>query len=159
MDHKSSQSHFFQIVGFLLGDEEFGVDILQVQEIIRMVEITKVPKSPSFVEGVINLRGRVIPIVDLRKRFNLEVSTDGLTRIIIVSIKNRRVGFIVDSVKKVIQVEKRALREAPPISTGVDSTFILGVAQVEERLLMILDLNKLLSLQETVQLSNVAPKL
>lgn len=143
-----------QIIIFKLGDEEFGVDILQVREIEKLdQEVTRVPKAPSFVEGVINLRGEIVPIVDLRKRFMLnvkEVSSE--TRVIIVESNENLVGMIVDSVAEVLRVNLSAIESAPQITKGVDAYFLSGVAKIEERLIVLLDLERTLSPEETQEL-------
>jgi purine-binding chemotaxis protein CheW len=149
-------SDLIQLVTFRIDEEEFGVDILRVQEIIRMMGITKVPKAPDFVEGVINLRGNVIPILDLRKRFRLEPREhDGQTRIIVIEIDNLVVGFIVDSVSEVLRIPENTVEPPPSVVSGLDSEYISGVGKLDDRLLILLDLNKLLSREETEVLSQV----
>jgi purine-binding chemotaxis protein CheW len=152
----SSQKDMLQLVSFKLKEEEFGVDILQVQEIIRMQEITHVPNAPDFVEGVINLRGRVIPIVDLRKRFGLEHKEHGsATRIIVVMIGQVTVGLIVDEVSEVLRIPEDTVEPPPPIVAGIESDYIKGVGKLEDRLLILLDLNKILSREEKSSLKQV----
>ncbi|MFP4672107.1 MAG: chemotaxis protein CheW [Desulfohalobiaceae bacterium] len=152
----SSRKDMLQLVSFKLKDEEFGVDILQVQEIIRMQEITHVPNAPDFVEGVINLRGRVIPIVDLRKRFGLESQEHGsATRIIVVMIGQVTVGLIVDEVSEVLRIPENTVEPPPPIVAGIESDYIKGVGKLEDRLLILLDLNKILSREEKTSLKQV----
>ncbi len=124
------------------------MDILSVQEIIRMMDITKVPRAPDFVEGVINLRGKVIPIIDLRKRFGLSTRDhDKHTRIIVIEINNMIVGFVVDSVSEVLRIPP-ARWSATTGRVGLESEYISGVGKLEDRLLILLDLNKLLSGEE-----------
>ncbi len=138
-----------QLVSFKIGSEEFGVDILKVQEIIRMVEITKVPQAPMFVEGVINLRGRVIPIIDLRKRLNLELKDhDKHTRIVVVDIGSNIMGMIVDSVSEVLRLPSKTIEPPPDLISGIDSEHIQGVAKLEDRLLIFLDLSKIVASEE-----------
>lgn len=142
-----------QLVTFSIGEEEFGVDILKVQEIIRTMEITKVPRSPLFVEGVINLRGKVIPIIDLRRRFGLVYKThDSQTRIIVIEINGLIVGFVVDSVSEVLRIPVNTVEPPPPIVAGLDSDYISGVGKLADRLLILLDLDKLLSTDDIDQL-------
>lgn len=142
-----------QLVSFNIGDEEFGVDILKVQEINRMVEITKVPQAPHYVEGVINLRGKVIPIVDLRKRFNLEVKEyDKNTRIVVVDIEGAIIGMVVDSVSEVLRLPSDTIEPPPEIVTGVNSEYIKGVAKLEDRLLIFLDLSRVVDVNEVAGL-------
>ena len=114
---KKQDAELLQLVTFSIGEEEFGVDILSVQEIIRMMDITKVPRAPEFVEGVINLRGKVIPIIDLRRRFGLSTRDhDKHTRIIVIEINNMIVGFVVDSVSEVLRIPSSTV-EPPPKRT------------------------------------------
>jgi purine-binding chemotaxis protein CheW len=153
MVSESKGAELLQLVTFSVGDEEFGVEILQVQEIIRMLEITKVPKAPSFVEGVINLRGKVIPIIDLRKRFGLEArARDKNTRIIVIEIGTMIVGFIVDSVSEVLRLPASTVEPPPPVVAGLDSDYISAVGKLEDRLLIMLDLQRLLSNEEQLRL-------
>jgi len=138
-----------QLVSFNIGTEEFGVDILKVQEINRMVEITRVPRSPDFVEGIINLRGKVIPIIDLRKRFNLQITDhDKNTRIVVVDIDGQTMGMIVDSVSEVLRIPATTIEPTPDVVTSVDSDYIRGVAKLDNRLLIYLDLAKILTGEE-----------
>jgi len=138
-----------QLVSFNIGTEEFGVDILKVQEINRMVEITRVPQAPHFVEGVINLRGKVIPIVDLRKRFGLELKEhDKNTRIVVVDIGGNIMGMIVDSVSEVLRLPANTIEPPPEIVTGINSEYIKGVAKLEDRLLIFLDLSRVIDAEE-----------
>lgn len=146
-----------ELVTFNVGEEEYGVEILKVQEIIRMIGITKVPKAPEFVEGVINLRGKVIPVVNFRKKFGMEDKEDNKeTRIIVSNIDGRILGFIVDSVSEVLRLPISAIEPAPTIITSNDSEYIIGVGKLEDRLLILINLDKLLSdkeLLDTVKLS------
>lgn len=146
-----------QLVIFKLGDEEFGVDILQVREIEKLdQQITRVPKSPAFVEGVINLRGEIVPIVDLRKRFGLVVrQTSNEARVIIVDISDGQVGMIVDAVVEVIRINVSAIENAPPITRGVDAYFLSGVAKIDERLIILLNLERALSPEEMKELESL----
>lgn len=119
---KRQDAQLMQLVTFSIGEEEFGVDILRVQEIIRMMDITKVPKAPDFVEGVINLRGNVIPIIDLRKRFGMDArERDKNTRIIVIEINNMIVGFIVDAVSEVLRIPADTVEPPPPVVSGLES--------------------------------------
>ncbi len=138
-----------QLVSFNIGSEEFGVDILKVQEINRMVEITRVPQAPPYVEGVINLRGKVIPIVDLRKRFNLEDKEyDKNTRIVVVDISGNIMGMVVDSVSEVLRLPSNTIEPPPEIVASINSEYIKGVAKLEDRLLIFLDLSKVIDVSE-----------
>lgn len=149
MHAKGESTDLLQLVSFKIGNEEFGVDILKVQEINKMVAVTKVPNSPSFVEGVINLRGKVIPIVDLRTRLGLEkVEQTKDTRIIVVDVDSRIIGFIVDSVSEVLRIPVNITEAPPEIATGVNSEFIKSVGKLDDRLLILIDLDKILSTTE-----------
>ena len=139
-------SELLQLVGFQLGNEEYGIDILKVQEINRVAEITKIPQSPDFVEGVINLRGNVIPIIDLRKRFHMpEREHDRQTRIVVGEIEGRTVGLIVDAVSEVIRLPANTIEPAPKIVSENQVDYIKGVGKLEDRLLMLLDIDKILT--------------
>ncbi len=151
---KRQEDELLQLVTFSIGEEEFGVDILKVQEIIRTMEITKVPRAPEFVEGVINLRGKVIPIIDLRRRFGLASKThDKNTRIIVIEINNMIVGFVVDAVSEVLRIPTSTVEPPPPVVAGVESDYISGVGKLQDRLLILLDLDKLLSNEDLEMLS------
>ena len=145
-----------QLVTFNISQEEFGVDILKVQEIIRTMEITKVPRAPDFVEGVINLRGKVIPIIDLRMRFGMDArGHDSQTRIIVIELNNMIVGFVVDSVSEVLRIPASTVEAPPAVVSGVESEYISGVGKLDDRLLILIDLDKLLSFQEQSGLVSV----
>lgn len=144
-------NELLQLVSFGIGTEEFGVDILKVQEIIRMINITSVPNSPEFVEGVINLRGRVIPVIDLRIRLGmpkLEYGRD--TRIVVVEINGKTMGFIVDSVSEVLRIPRSITEPPPPLTTGIDAEYITAIGKLENRLIILLDLEKVLREEEKV---------
>jgi len=134
-----------QLVTFRLGTEEFGVDIMSVQEIIRIPPITRVPKAPIYVEGVINLRGNVIPVISLRTRFGMtRVEETDLSRIIVLQVQTKVFGIRVDAVTEVLRLDNEAIEPPPPITLGVDSQFIRGVGKIEERLLILLELNQIM---------------
>ena len=130
-----------QVVSFKLGSEEYGVEIAQVQEINRMVAITRVPRAPQFMEGVINLRGQLIPIIDLRTRFAMpRAEHTKNTRIIVTEVGSKRIGIVVDSVSEVLRVARDQIEDATEIISGVDTEYVRGVGKVEDRLIIILDL-------------------
>jgi purine-binding chemotaxis protein CheW len=133
-----------QLVTFRLGNEEFGIDIRKVQEINRMIDITRIPNAPPYVEGVVNLRGKIIPIVSLRTKLGLgEADRDKATRIMVVEIEGSILGFIVDSVSEVLRIQDPTI-EAPPSVTGSnDSAYIEGVINLSDRILILLDLSAL----------------
>jgi len=140
------KEEILQLVTFNVGEEEFGVGILAVREINRMMEITRVPHAPDFVEGVVNLRGQVIPVVDLRKRFNLEaVERDKNSRIVVVELSEKVVGFLVDSVSEVLRVDKSIMEPPPAIVAGIDREYLEGVVKLDDRLLILLNLRRLLN--------------
>ena len=150
---RNESQELLQLVSFHIEEEEYGVDILNVQEIIKCVPITKVPNSPEFVEGVINLRGKVIPILDLRYRFGFakkERTKD--TRIIVVEIKNNTVGFIVDAVSEVLRIPANITEAPPSMVSGIDSEFIKSVGKLEDRMLILINLNKVLTKSESEKL-------
>ena len=146
---KSDQERM-QMVSFNLENEEYGVEVLKVREIIRMPAITRVPNTPHSVEGVINLRGKVIPIISLRKRFNLTTSeADSRTRIMVMDMTNNLTGFVVDSVAEVIRISADEIQPAPPvIAGGIDQECLSGVINRTDRLLVLLDLEKMFSQEE-----------
>ena len=143
-----------QLVTFHLGNEEFGMDIRKVQEINRMIDITKIPNAPAYVEGIVNLRGKIIPIVSLRTKLGLgEAERDKATRIMVVEIEGRILGFIVDSVSEVLRIQNPQV-EAPPSVTGSnDSGYIEGVINLADRILILLDLNVLFGDQKLARLA------
>lgn len=153
----SDGSRQLQLVTFGLGDEEFAVDILAVQEINRMMPLTRVPSSPPEVEGVINLRGKIIPVVDLRRRFGLEATKlSEQSRIVVVEVHTRVIGFIVDRVSEVLRISSKIVEPAPSMSCSVDSDFIAGVGKLPDRLLILLDLGKLFDVAQVQALGATA---
>lgn len=156
MSAKQDMSELLQLVSFKVGREEFGVDILKVQEINRMMKITKVPNAPDFVEGVVNLRGRIIPVIDLRKRLSIEdKSHDSKTRIIVVDIIGNIIGFIVDEVNEVLRISKDIIENPPELVSQADSDFITSVAKLEDRIIILLDLDNLLKKDEKEVLEEI----
>ena len=148
----------FQAVTFALGSEEYGVDIAQVQEINRMVTITNVPRAPQFMEGVINLRGRLIPIIDLRTRFGMDRSERTKdTRIVVTEIGTKRVGMVVDSVSEVLRIPVEQIEDAPDLVAGVDTEYIRGVGKMGDRLIIMLDLGRVISTGEKTELQKLDP--
>jgi purine-binding chemotaxis protein CheW len=147
-----------QFVCFNIGDEEYAVKIMQVQEIIRFQKITAVPRAPEFVEGILNLRGNVLPIIDMRKRLYLpEKERDEQNRILVVDINGRVTGLIVDSVNEVFSIINSEIEPPPDIIAGIDRRFIQGVGKVDsgKRIIIILEPSALLSLEEIGQLQNI----
>ena len=140
----------YQLVVFTIGDEEFGVDISQVREIVRLVQITYLPKAPVFIEGVVNLRGQVLAVIDLSKRIGVSSKERGEdTRIIVVEVGENTVGMIVDSVSEVLRLTSDAVDEVPSlVDTEVPEHYIRGVGKLKDRLLVLLDLNKIMTPEE-----------
>ncbi len=138
-----------QYVVFILGKEEFGIDIMNVKEIIPYQESIQVPNTPNFIEGIINYRGNVIPVINLKRRFKLgaqEVTKD--TRIIVITLGNKEIGFVVDEASQTLRLEENQIDPAPDIISGVDRKYIIGVGKVDDRLLILLDLEKVLTDEE-----------
>ncbi len=134
-----------QLVTFTLRNEEYAVDILNVQEINRITEITQVPNAPFYVEGVINLRGKVMPVINLRKKFGLEdKETDDTSRIIIMDIQGVTNGLVVDAVSEVLRIPADIVEPPPPMSSDMSDKFIKGVAKLEDRLIILIDIDMLL---------------
>ncbi len=153
----TSQSQLLQLVSFHIEEEEFAVDILNIQGINRMMNITRVPNTPAFVEGIINLRGQVIPVVNLRKRLGFPPKEpDKATRIIVVEIGKRVIGFIVDSVNEVLRISSSITEPPPPMVAGIDSEYITAVGKLDDRLLILLDLEKVLSGDDLNVLENIS---
>lgn len=145
MEHTLAGEDVLQLVTFTLDKEEYAVNILNVQEINRITEITKVPNAPDYVEGVINLRGKVIPVINLRKKFFLySKDTDESSRVIIMDIKGITYGLIVDSVSEVLRIPSDIVEPPPPMAASQNSMFIKGIAKLENRLIILIDIDKLL---------------
>lgn len=151
-----NEDKILQLVTFKLENEEFGVDILKVQEINRMVNITRIPNAPHFVEGVINLRGKVIPIVDLRKKLGFQSKEyDKSTRIIVVELDGLVIGFIVDSVSEVLRIPSNTIEPPPSMVAGIESEYIEGVGKLDDRLLILLDLKKVFAISERKEIESI----
>ncbi len=134
-----------QLVVFELAGESYGVEISRVQEIDRMQQITVVPQAPAFVEGVINLRGRITPVVDTRVRFGLpKAEVTSLTRIVVVKAGEEWVGLVVDAVSEVLRIPLDAIEPPSAMVTTAESTYLRGIAKLEERLILLLDLDRVL---------------
>ncbi len=138
-----------QLVVFQVGAELYGVEIARVHEIIRLQTVTRVPRAPNFVEGVINLRGKVIPVVDLRRRFGLPTAAHTrATRIVVVEIGDQVVGIVVDSVSEVLRVNSSTVEPPSPVVAGVDSEYLHGIAKLPDSLVILLDLDRVLAREE-----------
>lgn len=151
MSEQTYSSSEIQLVVFKLGREEYGVSILQVQEIKRITEITRVPHTPEYIKGVINLRGSVLPVIDLKKRLNLpqQVATED-ARIIIVKVKEISVGMIVDAVSEVMTLGQQNIDSPDIVAGSVSANYLSGVGKLENRLLILLNLETITGIgQET----------
>ena len=150
-----------QLVTFRLGNEEYAVDILKVQEINRMKEITRVPNTPAYVEGVINLRGKVIPVVNLRSKFSLdERDNDTQSRIMIMDIQGITMGLVVDGVSEVLRIPANIVEPTPPMAANISTEFIKGIAKLEDRLIILLDMDMLVGkVEETAQVESGARRI
>ena len=135
-----------EFLTFTLGDEEYGVDILKVQEIRGYDTVTKIPDAPNFIKGVINLRGTIVPVVDLRIKFRLgKVEYNSFTVMIILNVAKRVVGMVVDGVSDVIALVPEQMRPAPELGTAVDTHYITGIGTLDERMLILVDIERLMS--------------
>jgi purine-binding chemotaxis protein CheW len=138
-----------EFLTFKLGDEEYGMDILKVQEIRGYDAVTVIANTPAFIKGVINLRGIIVPIVDLRIKFNLgKVEYDQFTVVIILNLASRVVGIVVDSVSDVLSLTPDQIKAAPMLSAALDTRYIMGLGTVDERMLILVDIEKLMGSQE-----------
>ncbi len=152
-------SNSTQLVSFSVGKEYYGVHIEEVQEIIRMPEITHLPQTEDYIKGIINLRGNIIPIIDMRTRFHME-SRDysEITRVIVLSIQEKLVGIVVDSVSKVLELPEKDIEEAPDIIHGLAKEYIEGVGKLDEKMIIILKPDKVLTAEEIKIISEAAEK-
>jgi purine-binding chemotaxis protein CheW len=145
VDEKS----LLEIVIFQLDKELFGLDIYRIVEITRMLEITKVPRSLSFIEGIINLRGKIIPVVDLRKRIGFaSAPPTRLSRVIIIKIEGHRLGLVVDSVDRVVKIPKDTVEPVPPDALQIDADFLSGIGHLDKQLIILLDVDRILKPHE-----------
>lgn len=145
-DGFSDEAELVQLVGLKLGDEEYAIDVLKIQEIIRSVEITVVPRMDNYILGVMNLRGKVIPVIDLRIRFSLEKSDfDKSTRIIVVRFEKQNIGFVVDEVTEVIRIKRSMVEPTPPLVGSIGQEYILGICRYDARLIMLLDIDRVIN--------------
>lgn len=146
-----------EFLTFRLGAEEYGVDILKVQEIRGYDAVTRIPDTPDFIKGVVNLRGAIVPVVDLRIKLRLgSAEYNSFTVMVVLNLARRIVGVVVDSVSDVIQLEPEQLHAAPEFGTQVDTRFISGLGTIDQRMLILLDIEKLLSSQDMALLPDAA---
>lgn len=154
-DSKRSSEPTQEFLTFTLGLEEYAIDILRVQEIRGYDQVTAIANSPAFIKGVINLRGAIVPIVDLRIKFNLtSVTYDQFTVVIILNVLNRIVGVVVDSVSDVIALSGQAIKPPPEFGGSFNTEYLMGLATVEERMLILVDIEKLMSSDELSLMDN-----
>jgi len=155
MEHAKAEQEL-QLVTFRLANEEYGLPITKVREINRLVPVTKLPQTPSFMEGIINLRGIIIPVIDLRKRFEMSITAhDDDTRIIIVDIRGQIVGVIVDAVKEVVRLNMGDI-EPSPVTVAVATEYIEGVGKIGDRLIILLDIDRILTNQEEIAVQQIS---
>ena len=156
METSAVGEEILQFVTFTLNNEEYAVDILSVQEINRIAEITKVPNSEEYVEGVVNLRGKVIPIINLRNKFGFEdKEKDDSSRIIIMEINNITNGLIVDAVSEVLRIPSSIIEPTPPMSSDQNSKFIRGIAKLDSRLIILLDIDNLIGAESAARKDSI----
>jgi purine-binding chemotaxis protein CheW len=158
---KAAESHSMekdlQVVGFRIGNETFGVRIASVREIVRVPEITAVPSAPDTVEGVINLRGKIIPVMDLRKRFgHVDIQPDKKNRILVVELQNKLVGLIVNAASEVLKIPPSEIEAPGSVFAEGESSYVTGVGKLKGRLIILLDVGKLLHQQEVKKLEEAA---
>jgi purine-binding chemotaxis protein CheW len=156
VEQNTAQSRRERYLTFFLGEEQYGIAIDRVKEIIAIMKVTNVPKTPEYMRGVINLRGSIIPVVDTRLRFGMEtIEEDMHTAIVIVEVDKVNIGFIVDRVEEVASIDSAALSEPPKFGNNIDTDFICSMAQMDENVVMILDVLKLFAADELISLEQI----
>ncbi len=157
MQDKQQSLNGNEVLAFTLGQEEYGIDILKVQEIRGYDAVTRIANAPEFIKGVINLRGVIVPIVDMRIMFNLgQPSYDQFTVVIILNIGSRVVGMVVDSVSDVITLSAEQIKPAPQMGTTMKSDYLLGLGTIEERMLILVDIDLLMSSSDMGLIEKIA---
>ena len=155
-NHKAKSAEG-EYLTFVLGNEEYGLEILKVQEIRGYDAMTQIANTPDFIKGVVNLRGKIVPIVDLRIKFHLgKVEYDEFTVVIILSLNDRVIGIVVDGVSDVMALKEEQILDVPDLVTSIDIKYIVGLATVETRMLILVDIEQLMSSQEMALMDNVA---
>ena len=145
-----------QLVIFELGNENFGIDIAAVEGIVKLQEITKIPQAPSYMEGITNHRGSVLPVIDLHKRFGIGAQEQtNETRIVVANVGELKVGMIVSAVSEVLTIDDNVIEPTPPMISTVNSDYITGVAKIDKRLVILLDLVKVLTSEEKNQIAKM----
>ncbi len=156
MEQNTQQSRRERYLTFFLGEEQYGIAIDRIKEIIAIMKVTNVPKTPDYMRGVINLRGSIIPVVDTRLRFGMETKDEDMhTAIVIVEVNKVNIGFIVDRVEEVASIDSANLSEPPRFGNSIDTDFICSMAQMDENVVMILDVLKLFEADELVNLEQI----
>jgi purine-binding chemotaxis protein CheW len=156
MEQHTQQSRRERYLTFYLGEEQYGIAIDRIKEIIAIMKVTHVPKTPEYMKGVINLRGSIIPVVDTRLRFGMETREyDMNTTIVIVEVDKVNIGFIVDRVEEVASIDSAALSEPPKFGNNIETDFICSMAQMDENVVMILDVLKLFEADELISLEQI----
>lgn len=151
---KSAEGEY---LSFVLGTEEYGLEILKVQEIRGYDAVTQIANTPDFIKGVVNLRGKIVPIVDLRIKFNLgKVEYDEFTVVIILNLHGRVVGIVVDGVSDVVALKEEQIRDVPSLVSSIDTKYIMGLATLDQRMLILVDIEQLMSSQEMALMDEVA---
>jgi len=148
-DHVLDATGTMQLVSFRLAEEEYGIGITRIREIILITEITQIPQTPDYVKGLINLRSTVIPVIDLRTRFGLpegEVTDEG--RIMVLHVGSKMIGIVVDAVSEVLRVTQEQIAPPPPTVAGLERKYLTGLVKLEDRLLILLDIDKILTEEE-----------
>jgi purine-binding chemotaxis protein CheW len=157
MFDRQEKTNVWEALAFTLGSEEYGINILKVQEIRGYDAVTRIANAPDFVKGIINLRGVIVPIVDMRIKFNLGMPTyDQFTVVIILNIDNRVVGMVVDSVSDVITLPLEQIKPAPKMGSALNTDYLVGLGTIDERMLILVDIDKLMSSSEMGQIEKMA---
>ena len=153
---RRGESALRQFISFTVAEEEYGLELLGVREVIRVREITRLPLAPSFIRGIINLRGDVIPIIDLRERLGLDArEATAMTRVIVVQVEGRLLGMVVDSASQVVRIPADQIDPPPPVLGGFSQEFITGVGKMDDKLVILLNADAILTVDEKVALSAI----
>ncbi len=156
-EKKVTSAHEGKYLTFVLGSEEYGIEIIKVREIIGIMDITNVPQTPDYMKGVINLRGKVIPVIDLRLKFSMvEEKYTQETCVIVVEVNNTHIGIIVDSVSEVQNINGSEIEEPPSLGQGIDTNFIIGMGKVKEKIIILLDIEKVLTSEDLDMAKEIA---
>jgi len=156
MEQNTTQSRRERYLTFFLGEEQYGIAIDRIKEIIAIMKVTNVPKTPEYMRGVINLRGSIIPVVDTRLRFGMETKEEDMhTAIVIVEVDKVNIGFIVDRVEEVASIDSANMSDPPKFGNNIDTDFICSMAQMDENVVMILDVLKLFEADELISLEQI----